>query len=110
MAWPYSAKTTRILCFVGHSGAGKTTLIEGLIPHLPVEAGRVAILKQSHHTLEWHPREKDSTRFWDTGVVAVGVADPVPIRILSNEKGPSRAAVGGALQPAGNAAVARRGG
>jgi molybdopterin-guanine dinucleotide biosynthesis protein len=67
----------RILCVAGRSGTGKTTLIERLISHLPLDPGHVGLLKHTHHALEWHPAGKDSTRFRDAGVGAVAVSDPV---------------------------------
>jgi molybdopterin-guanine dinucleotide biosynthesis protein B len=69
----------RILCFTGDSGAGKTTLIERLLSHLPLEAASMGILKHTHHRLDWHPPGKDTTRFWQTGVGSVAVVDPAQI-------------------------------
>lgn len=69
----------RILCFTGDSGAGKTTLIERLLPHLPLDPASVGILKHTHHLLDWHPQGKDTTRFWQTGVGSVAVVDPSQI-------------------------------
>lgn len=67
----------RILCVSGPSGSGKTTLLESLLPLLPLPPERIALLKHTHHRLDWHPQGKDSTRMWRTGVEAVGVVDPV---------------------------------
>jgi len=69
----------RILCFTGDSGAGKTTLIERLLSHLPLDPASVGILKHTHHLLDWHPPGKDTTRFWETGVGSVAVVDPAQI-------------------------------
>ena len=69
----------RILCFTGDSGAGKTTLIERLLSHLPLDPASVGILKHTHHRLDWHPSGKDTTRFWQTGVGSVAVVDPAQI-------------------------------
>lgn len=66
----------KILCVAGPSGSGKTTLLERLLPLLPVPRDRVGLLKHTHHRLDWHPPEKDSTRMWASGVGAVGVVDP----------------------------------
>lgn len=66
----------RVLCVSGPSGSGKTTLMERLLPLLPLPPTRVALLKHTHHRLDWHPVEKDSTRMWETGAAAVGVVDP----------------------------------
>lgn len=66
----------KILCVAGPSGSGKTTLLERIVPLLPFARHRVALLKHTHHRLDWHPPEKDSTRLWELGVGAVGVVDP----------------------------------
>lgn len=66
----------RVLCVSGPSGSGKTTLVERLLPLLPLPPGRIALLKHTHHRLDWHPEDKDSTRMWETGAAAVGVVDP----------------------------------
>lgn len=69
----------RILCFTGDSGAGKTTLIERLLSHLPLDPASVGILKHTHHRLDWHPPGEDTTRFWQTGVGSIAVVDPAQI-------------------------------
>ena len=66
----------RVLCVSGPSGSGKTTLLERLLPLLPLPAASIALLKHTHHRLDWHPEGKDSTRMWETGASAVGVVDP----------------------------------
>jgi len=66
----------KVLCIAGPSGSGKTTLLERLLDHLPLDRRRVGLVKHTHHELDWQPRGKDSTRFWDTGAGAVIVVDP----------------------------------
>lgn len=66
----------KVLCVSGPSGSGKTTLVERLVPLLPLPPERIALLKHTHHRLDWHPDGKDSTRMWETGAAAVGVVDP----------------------------------
>ncbi len=66
----------KVLCVSGPSGSGKTTLVEHLVPLLPLPPERIALLKHTHHRLDWHPDGKDSTRMWETGATAVGVVDP----------------------------------
>lgn len=48
-----------VLHFAGPSGAGKTRLIEALIPYLPVSG----VLKWSHHLLPKDPVDSDTGRF-----------------------------------------------
>lgn len=66
----------KVLCVSGPSGSGKTTLVERLVPLLPLPPERIALLKHTHHDLDWHPDGKDSTRMWETGAAAVAVVDP----------------------------------
>lgn len=66
----------RVLCVVGKSGSGKTSLIERIVSHLPLHRAKVGLLKHTHHRLNWHPPGKDSSRFWNLGVRSVVVADP----------------------------------
>ncbi|MBK7074263.1 MAG: molybdopterin-guanine dinucleotide biosynthesis protein B [Myxococcales bacterium] len=55
------------LAICGHSGAGKTTLIEQLIPALAELGWRVAVLKRTHHPVEVDVAGKDSDRFFRAG-------------------------------------------
>ncbi|MEN8374171.1 MAG: molybdopterin-guanine dinucleotide biosynthesis protein MobB [Gemmatimonadota bacterium] len=73
--WP----PLRLLCVAGASGTGKTTLLERLLESLPIDRGRVALIKHTHHELSWHPPAKDSTRFAQAGAGAVVVIDPAQI-------------------------------
>ena len=88
----------RVICVVGDSGTGKTRLIERLAVH-PVFSGvRLALLKRTHHDLDWHPAGKDSTRFWETGVAAVGVVDPGQSVCFSRTRATRSATGGGAIE------------
>jgi len=51
----------------GYSGAGKTTLIESLIPVLRQEGLSVAVVKHDAHGLSVDSRGKDSDRFYRAG-------------------------------------------
>ena len=42
----------KILGIAGYSGAGKTTLIEALLPRLLATGLRVSVVKQSHHDID----------------------------------------------------------
>ena len=58
----------------GYSEAGKTTLIESLIPELVAEGLRIAVVKHDCHGLSVDTEGKDSDRFYKAGadVVAHG--------------------------------------
>jgi molybdopterin-guanine dinucleotide biosynthesis protein B len=56
-----------LFIFVGHSNAGKTTLIERLIPELTRRGHRVATIKHAHHTVQLDTEGKDSWRYKQAG-------------------------------------------
>lgn len=61
----------KIFGFAGYSGAGKTTLIEQLIPRF-VQAGlRVSLIKHAHHAFDIDKPGKDSYRHREAGATEV---------------------------------------
>ncbi len=65
-----------ILAVVGKSGAGKTTLIEKLIPEIQSHGYRVAVVKHHAHPTPIDTPGKDSWRFAQAGAGVVVVASP----------------------------------
>ncbi len=62
-----------IVCFVGRSNSGKTTLIERLIPELTQAGYRVATIKHAGHGFDLDTEEKDSWRHKRAGASQVVV-------------------------------------
>ncbi len=62
-----------IVCFVGHSNSGKTTLIERLIPELTRAGYRVATVKHAGHGFDLDTEGKDSWRHKRAGANQVVV-------------------------------------
>jgi len=60
-----------ILCFVGRSNSGKTTLVERLIPELTQAGYRIATIKHAGHGFELDTEGKDSWRHKRAGASAV---------------------------------------
>lgn len=60
-----------ILCIVGRSNSGKTTVIERLIPELTRSGYRVATIKHAGHGFELDTEGKDSWRHKQAGASAV---------------------------------------
>ena len=58
-----------VYIFVGHSGAGKTTLVEKLLPELSSRGLRLATIKHAHHKVELDKEGKDSWRYKKAGAV-----------------------------------------
>ena len=69
-------KTPAILEVIGYSGAGKTTLIEKLIPALRKRGIRLAVIKHTSHHHEFDKPGKDSHRLRQAGAEAVVVSSP----------------------------------
>lgn len=69
-------KTPAILEIIGYSGAGKTTLIEKLIPALRKRGIRLAVIKHTSHHHEFDKPGKDSHRLRQAGAEAVVVSSP----------------------------------
>ena len=69
----------KILCLVGRSGSGKTTVLEHWTAYLREQGWRVGALKHSHHSLSPEPLHKDSARLGGhfTGLAA---ADGIQLR------------------------------
>jgi molybdopterin-guanine dinucleotide biosynthesis protein B len=66
----------KVVGFAGASGAGKTTLIEQLIPALKARGLRVSVLKHAHCGLETDQPGKDTWRHREAGAYEVLAASP----------------------------------
>ncbi len=58
-----------VVSIVGHSGAGKTTLVEKLVREFTSRGLRVATIKHAHHKVELDTPGKDSYRYKAAGAV-----------------------------------------
>jgi molybdopterin-guanine dinucleotide biosynthesis protein B len=63
-----------VIGLCGYSGAGKTTLVERLIPLLRLEGQRVSVLKHAHHDFDVDHVGKDSWRHREAGAFEVVIA------------------------------------
>ena len=73
---------TAIVTFVGRSGAGKTTLIERLIPELRGRGVRVGTVKHDVHGFEMDRPGKDSFRHKHAGAQVTVISSPNQIGIV----------------------------
>jgi len=64
----------KVVGFCGWSGAGKTTLIEGVIAVLNAQGQRVSVIKHAHHRFDVDHEGKDSWRHRKAGAFEVLVA------------------------------------
>jgi len=67
----------KVVGFAGFSGAGKTTLVERLIPVLRARGLRVSVVKHSHHGFESDHPGKDTWRHREAGAYEVLAVSPV---------------------------------
>jgi len=75
----------KMICFVGRSQSGKTTLIEKLIPVLKTRGYRIGTIKHSHHVFDFDKSGKDSWRHKDAGAETVIIASPGKIAMVKND-------------------------
>jgi len=64
----------KVVGFAGYSGAGKTTLVERLIPALKHLGQRVSVVKHAHHNFDIDHPGKDTFRHREAGAFEVVVA------------------------------------
>jgi molybdopterin-guanine dinucleotide biosynthesis protein B len=64
----------KVVGFAGYSGAGKTQLIERVIPALKRRGQRVSVVKHAHHRFDIDHPGKDSFRHREAGAFEVVVA------------------------------------
>ena len=67
---------TPLVCIVGHSGSGKTTYIERLIPELKKRGYRLAVIKHHQHEFDIDVEGKDSWRYFKAGSDAAVISSP----------------------------------
>jgi len=75
-----------VICIVGRSQTGKTTLIEKLIPLLIQRGFRIGTVKHSHHIFDFDKIGKDSWRHKDAGAETVLVSSPGKIALVKNDQ------------------------
>jgi molybdopterin-guanine dinucleotide biosynthesis protein B len=75
---------TPILCFVGRSNSGKTTLIERLIAELVKEGYRIATIKHAGHGFNMDTEGKDSWRHKQAGAQTVIVTSKGSLALFTD--------------------------
>lgn len=72
----------KVIGFAGYSGAGKTTLIERLIPLLKARGDTVSVVKHAHHGFDIDTPGKDSWRHRQAGAHEIVVASSRRLALL----------------------------
>ena len=79
-------RTIPVLCFVGASNSGKTTLIEKVIRVLTIRGYQVATVKHTHKTFAIDTEGKDSWRHRAAGAKTVILSSSAQFAVLSGTK------------------------
>jgi molybdopterin-guanine dinucleotide biosynthesis adapter protein len=82
-----------VVSIVGKSSTGKTTFLEKLLRELSGRGYKVATIKHSHHSIDFHDPKKDSYRHAQAGSAATLVSSttsfqiikPVPAELTTDE-------------------------
>lgn len=83
----------KVAGFAGFSGAGKTTLIERLIPALKARGLRVSVVKHAHHRFDIDHPGKDTWRHRAAGAFEVVVASGERLALMREFERPARLTV-----------------
>jgi molybdopterin-guanine dinucleotide biosynthesis protein B len=83
----------KVVALAGFSGAGKTTLIEQLIPLLREQGLRVSVVKHAHHGLELDQPGKDTWRHREAGAYEVVAASPQRMVLMREFERPTELTV-----------------
>jgi molybdopterin-guanine dinucleotide biosynthesis protein B len=82
MSRPTKRTAPPIVCFVGRSGVGKTTVIESVVAELKRRGIRVGVVKHDAHDFEMDRPGKDTWRFSQAGADAVAISSPKKVALI----------------------------
>jgi len=80
----------KVVAFAGYSGAGKTTLVERLIPLLKQRGLRVSVVKHAHHKFDIDHPGKDTFRHRQAGAFEVVVASDKRLALMREFEQPAQ--------------------
>src|SRR5688500_9349051 len=80
----------KVIGFSGYSGAGKTTLVERLIPVLKLQGQRVSVVKHAHHKFDIDHPGKDTHRHREAGAFEVVVASDKRLALIREFEQPAQ--------------------
>ena len=83
----------KVVGFAGYSGAGKTTLVERLIPAFRLKGLRVSVVKHAHHCFDIDHVGKDTYRHREAGAFEVVVASNQRLALMREFEQPTQLTV-----------------
>ncbi len=83
----------KVVGFAGYSGAGKTQLLERLIPAMRTRGLRVSVAKHAHHAFDIDQPGKDTYRHREAGAFEVVVASNQRLALMREFETPVRVTV-----------------
>ena len=83
----------KVVGFAGYSGAGKTHLVERLIPALRLRGLRVSVVKHAHHDFDIDHPGKDTFRHREAGAFEVVVASSHRLALMREFEQPAQLSV-----------------
>ena len=83
----------KVVGFAGYSGAGKTTLVERLIPAFRLKGLRVSVVKHAHHRFDIDHVGKDTYRHREAGAFEVVVASSQRLALMREFEQPTQLTV-----------------
>jgi molybdopterin-guanine dinucleotide biosynthesis protein B len=83
----------KVIAFAGYSGAGKTHLVERLIPVLKLRGLRISVAKHAHHNFDIDHPGKDTFRHREAGAFEVVVASDRRLALMREFEQPAELSV-----------------
>jgi molybdopterin-guanine dinucleotide biosynthesis protein B len=84
-----STNSTPVLCFVGLSNCGKTTLTAQVIESLSMQGLKIGALKHASHGFHMDRPGKDTDRFRQAGAHAIGIASDTERAVITTTAKPT---------------------
>jgi len=90
-----------MVCFVGPSNVGKTTVVSKVVAELTARGLRVGALKHASHVFHMDRPGKDTFKFREAGAYAIGIASKTERAVIATTEQPWTLAELAATLPAG---------
>lgn len=75
-----------VVAVSGVKNSGKTTLIEGMLPHLIAKGLTVAVIKHDGHSFESDPPGSDTGRHFQAGACGTAIFDGEKVKVVRRSR------------------------